>query len=102
LRTFSRPRPRSLPRAISGSPARSASACRGISESSKDASKLNEYRDLNDDGVISEIDVKGRGGKYHLDVFGENLGLDDQYIDLKGGQYGVFSTACTTTSCATT
>ena len=63
---------------------------RGISETSGDRYKLNEYRDLNQDGVISEIDVKGRGGKYHLDMFGENLGLDDQYIDLKGGQYGVF------------
>lgn len=63
---------------------------RGISESSRDSYKLNEYRDLKDDGVISEVDVKGRGGKYYLDIFGENLGLDDQYIDLRGGQYGIF------------
>lgn len=63
---------------------------RAVDRSGADLSKLNEFRDLKNDSVISAIDVKGRGGSTYLDFFGENLGLDDMYIDLKGGQYGVF------------
>ena len=63
---------------------------RSINKTGADLSKLNEFRDLGNNGVISEIDVKGRGNTYYLNAFGENLGLDDQYIDLKGGHYGVF------------
>lgn len=63
---------------------------RAVDKSGADLSRFNEFRDLNNDSVISTIEVKGRGGSYHLDIFAENLGLDDQYIDLKGGQYGVF------------
>ncbi len=63
---------------------------RAINTTGADLYKLNEYRDLNNNGLISEIDLKGRGGSYYLNLLGENLGLDDQYIDLKGGQYGIF------------
>jgi len=54
-----------------------------------DASKLNEYRDLSN-GVLSIFDVKGRGSRYWLDLFGENLGRDDQYMDVRGGKYDAF------------
>src|SRR6185295_9821027 len=54
-----------------------------------DPSKLNEYRDL-DSGVIGIFDVRGRGDSYYLNAFGENIGRDDMYLDLWGGQYGVF------------
>ena len=63
---------------------------RAINETGTDTSKLEEYRDLGNNGAISNIDIKGRGGSYYLNGYGENLGLDDQYLDLKGGQYGVF------------
>src|SRR5688572_29436175 len=48
--------------------------------------KLTEYRDL-DDGVLFGFDVKGRGSRYWFDLFGENLGRDDQYLNLRGGTY---------------
>jgi hypothetical protein len=51
--------------------------------------KLTEYRDL-DDGVLVEFDIKGRGSRYWFDLFGENLGRDDQYVNLRGGVYDVF------------
>src|SRR5512146_824137 len=66
---------------------------RTIDDDGADLSKANEYRDLKHDGVdglMSNIDIKGIGSSYHLNLFGENLGRDDQYIHLKGGQYGVF------------
>src|ERR1700761_8632607 len=46
-----------------------------------DASKLNEYRDLSS-GFLSNFDVKGRNSKYWMDLFGENLGRDDEYVNL--------------------
>lgn len=55
----------------------------------KDASYLNEYRDMSN-GVLSIFDVRGRSSTYWLDLFGENLGRDDQYINLRGGRYDVF------------
>ncbi len=54
-----------------------------------DASKLNEYRDLSN-GVISIFDVKGRGSRYWFDLFGENLGRHDEYVDARGGKYDSF------------
>ncbi len=54
-----------------------------------DAAKLNEYRDL-DSGAIGGFDIKGRGPEYYLDAFGENVGRDDQYLDLRGGKYTIF------------
>lgn len=55
----------------------------------KDASKLNEYRDM-DSGVLAGFDIKGRSRTYWFDAFGENLARDDQYIALGGGSYDVF------------
>lgn len=53
--------------------------------------KALEYRDLQT-GFIGGIELDGYGEKsgYWVNLFGENLGYDDQYIDLKGGKYGDF------------
>jgi len=53
------------------------------------ASKLNEYRDL-DSGLITQFDFRGRGARYWFDAFGENLGRDDVYATVRGGTYDVF------------
>src|SRR5512137_1262522 len=49
-----------------------------------DASKLNEYRDLST-GFSGLLDLRARKDNYFLDFYGENLGREDQYIDLRGG-----------------
>lgn len=48
-----------------------------------------EYRDL-DSGVTAGVDARGESNAWYWNVFGENLGRDDQFIELKGGKYGVF------------
>lgn len=53
-----------------------------------DASKLNEYRDLSNGGLFA-FDLRGRSNRYWLDLFGENLGRDDHYVNLRGGVYDV-------------
>ena len=55
----------------------------------QDASKLNEYRDLDSGGLVG-FDIKGRSQRYWFDAFGENLARDDQYIALRGGSYDLF------------
>jgi MtrB/PioB family decaheme-associated outer membrane protein len=54
-----------------------------------DASKLNEYRDLSS-GLLTNFDVRGRGSRQWFDLFGENLGRDDDYVTLRGGMYDMF------------
>jgi len=59
-----------------------------------DQAKLYDLRDLRG-GVLSNIDVKGRGNRYWFDLFGENLfgenlGRDDMSIGIRGGLDGVF------------
>jgi MtrB/PioB family decaheme-associated outer membrane protein len=51
--------------------------------------KLHEYRDL-DDGVIAGFRLRADSGSWYTNLFGENLGRDDQFIELRGGRYGVF------------
>src|SRR3990172_12237761 len=63
---------------------------RHTNELALDGSKLNEYRDLGTTAPLTEFDVKGRGDDYYLNFFGENIGRDDMFLDLKGGKYGVF------------
>src|SRR5688572_10869174 len=55
----------------------------------RDASKLNEYQDLSSGGLFG-FDIAGRSSRYWFDLFGENLGRDDQYLDVRGGVYDVF------------
>jgi len=58
-----------------------------VNNHSQDPSKLNEYRDLDNAGLIN-FELRGRGYQWYWDAFGENLGRDDQYVDLRGGRYG--------------
>lgn len=51
--------------------------------------RFNEYRDMRS-GATLGFDVRGDSQSYGLRVFGENLGRDDQFIELKGGHYGLF------------
>ena len=62
---------------------------RGTHATALDPSKFNEYRDTHS-SVLGIFDIRGRGDEYYFNAFGENLGRDDQYIDLRGGKYGVF------------
>jgi len=52
----------------------------------QDKAKINEYRDLSD-GVTGTIDLIGSGKQNYLRFFGENLGYDDQFLNLRGGDY---------------
>ncbi len=64
---------------------------RYIDDKVDDPSKLNEYRDLGSGGTgIAGFELRGRGDRYYSNIYGENLGQDDQYLDAKGGSYGVF------------
>ncbi len=62
---------------------------RHTNDKARDSSKLQEYRDL-DSNVITAIDVQGEGASYYIRGFGENIGNDDMYLNLRGGQYGRF------------
>jgi MtrB/PioB family decaheme-associated outer membrane protein len=57
--------------------------------STKDASKFQEYQDLNN-GMLSNAAVQGRNKSSWINFYGENFGRDDMYIDLRGGMYDVF------------
>lgn len=54
-----------------------------------DASKLNEFRDLSNGGLV-DFTLTGRSNRYWIDLFGENLGRDDHYVNLRGGMYDLF------------
>jgi MtrB/PioB family decaheme-associated outer membrane protein len=72
---------------LSGSAALSGIAA---SQSTRDAAKLFEYRDLSD-GVFGVFDLHGRNDRFYIEAFGENLGRDDTYFNIQGGMYGQFS-----------
>lgn len=55
----------------------------------RDAAKLNEYQDLSN-GAAGYFDLNGRSDTYWLKGYGENIGRDDMYVDLKGGMYDMF------------
>ena len=55
----------------------------------QDGSKLNEYRDMSS-GALAGFDIRGRGSRYWLEAFGENIARDDMYLNLRGGMYDVF------------
>ena len=51
--------------------------------------KLDEYRDLQN-GVTGIVDARFESADWWTRLFGENLGREDQFIELRGGKYGVF------------
>jgi hypothetical protein len=50
--------------------------------------RFEEYRDLSS-GATGGMDLRGAGGPWWWNLFGENLGRDDQFIQLKGGRWGL-------------
>jgi MtrB/PioB family decaheme-associated outer membrane protein len=64
---------------------------RHITQNANDPSKLNEYRDLKDGTKpIGAFELRQRGDFNYLNAYGENLGRDDQYLNLQGGRYGTY------------
>jgi MtrB/PioB family decaheme-associated outer membrane protein len=55
----------------------------------QDKAKLNEYRDVSN-GVTTNIDLQGSSSQNYLRFFGENFNLDDEYLNLRGGRYGIY------------
>ena len=62
-----------------------------------DEGKLREYRDMTD-GLLTLIDLRGHSSDYYLNLFAENLGRKDMFIDLRGGSYGSFKYQLTSDS----
>ena len=56
--------------------------------------RFEEYRDLRS-GATLGADIRGETNSYFLRFFGENIGRDDQFMELKGGHYGVFKYSLT-------
>jgi hypothetical protein len=54
-----------------------------------DEAKATEYQDLTS-GVLGVIDLRGGNSRYYLKGYLEELGRDDQYINILGGGYGSF------------
>jgi len=62
-----------------------------VDDDARDPSKLNEYRDLGSElEGTAGFELRGRGDRYYFNGYGENLGRDDQYLDFRGGSYGVY------------
>src|SRR6188508_1384203 len=57
--------------------------------SSTNEFKLREYRDL-DSGATAVVDLRIDRGEWWTRLFGENIGRDDQFLEVKGGKYGAF------------
>ena len=55
-----------------------------------DAAYLNEYQDLSN-GAAGYFGLNGRSDTYWAKGYGENIGRDDMYVDLRGGMYNLFS-----------
>jgi MtrB/PioB family decaheme-associated outer membrane protein len=64
---------------------------RYVDNDAADPSKFTEYRDLEDgtSGIFG-FELRGRSQNNYFNAYGENLGADDQYLDLNGGRYQTF------------
>jgi len=51
--------------------------------------RFSEYRDLRS-GATLGADISGESETHYLKFFGENIGRDDQFLEFKGGQYGIY------------
>ena len=56
---------------------------------SNDAAKFQEYRDLGN-GLRGGFDLKDRTSQGYFNLFGENVGRDDQTFDVRGGAYNKY------------
>jgi OOP family OmpA-OmpF porin len=55
----------------------------------RDEAKLNEYRDLRD-SVTEIIDLRGASRTYWFTTWADQLGRDDQFVDIRGGAWGAW------------
>ncbi len=55
----------------------------------RDEAKAQEYQDV-DSGLIGVFDIMGGNRTYYFRAFGEELGRDDQFINVSGGAYGAW------------
>ena len=59
-----------------------------VDHDARDPSKLREYRDLGDEAsALFGFELRGRSDTGYFNAYGENLGADDQYLNLNGGRY---------------
>lgn len=64
---------------------------RHVGLNANDPSKFTEYRDLPEGtSAFAGIELRQRGESSYTNVYGENIGRDDQYLNLDGGRYGSF------------
>ena len=56
--------------------------------------RFNEYRDMRS-GATLGADIKGESEKNFIRFFGENIGRDDQFMQITGGQYGMYKYSLT-------
>jgi MtrB/PioB family decaheme-associated outer membrane protein len=62
-----------------------------VDHNAQDPSKLQEYRDLeNEASALFGFELRGRSDTGHFNAYGENLGADDQYLNLSGGRYNTY------------
>ncbi len=61
---------------------------RGVAVNGNEA-RFNEFRDI-DDGVTGSIQLDALKGAYHFQFDADKIGEDDQFFQLKGGEYGNF------------
>ncbi|HEX2334054.1 MAG TPA: MtrB/PioB family decaheme-associated outer membrane protein [Burkholderiales bacterium] len=64
---------------------------RYIEKDAQDPSKFREYRDLEEGAhALFGFELRGRSQHNYFNAYGENLGRDDEYIDVNGGRYQTF------------
>jgi len=56
--------------------------------SSDNAWKAKEYRDI-ENGFLGGFEFRGRGENSWMNGYGENIGREDQLVDVRGGRYDV-------------
>ncbi len=62
---------------------------RGV-DGERDSAKFEEYREI-PDGLSGDVKLKYQhDGKYYLDLDAKDIAEDDQYLQLKGGEYGKY------------
>ena len=64
---------------------------REVRNTGNDPSKFTEYRDLPyGTSGFAGMELRHRGDNNYMNLFGENIGRDDQYMNIDGGRYGGF------------
>ena len=53
-----------------------------------DDSKFREYRDIGDTDLLNVFDIRGDSETHRFNIFMENFGTDDRYIDIRGTEFG--------------